>query len=292
MTVNNTRRRRWKSRLATGVMAAMVLLSLLPLASVSWSLLAKGWAPLTRSFFMHLPIDTPPGIGNAILGTLLILLFAALMAVPVGLLVGIYLANRAASRLAATCRTTLDVMSGIPALVVGMFVYTLVVRRFGFSLLAGSLSLALIMLPIFARTTEEALKAIPTTVNEAGLALGLPRRRVILRIVLRSAMPSVLTGLFLALARVGGEAAPLLFTASGSFYWPSHSLKAIATLQPLRQQSASLPYLIYEYAKDPDPAMVNLAWGAALLLVAMILSIRLSTNLLNRWRYGQQGTSH
>lgn len=292
MKVLNTGRRRWKSRLATAVMAAMVLASLLPLVSVSWSLLAKGWAPLTSYFFTHLPIDSPPGVGNAILGTMLILLFAALMAVPFGLLVGIYLAHRGTTRLAHTTRTTLDVMSGIPALVVGMFVYTLVVRQFGFSLLAGSLSLALIMLPIFARTTEEAVKAIPITVNEAGLALGLPRRRVILRIVLRSAMPSVLTGLFLALARVGGEAAPLLFTSSGSFYWPAHSAKAIATLEPLRQQSASLPYLIYEYAKNPDPAMVSLAWGASLLLVAMILCVRLSTNLFIRRRYGRQGSAH
>lgn len=292
MIVTNAARRRWKSRLAIVAMIAMVALCMLPLVSVAWALVEKGLPPLNRAFFLNLPIDAPPGIGNAILGTILILLFAAVMAVPVGLLVGIYLAQCSQTTLAKVSRLSLDVMAGIPALVVGLFVYALVVMQFGFSLIAGSLSLALIMLPIFARTTEEAIKAIPTTVNEAGLALGLVRRRVILRIVLRSATPSVLTALFLSLARVGGEAAPLLFTASGSFYWPSHSMESIAKLEPLREQSASLPYLIYEYAKNPDPAMVELAWGASLLLVGMILFVRLGTNTFIRWRYGQQGSSH
>ena len=147
----------------------------------------------------------------------------------------------------------------------------------------------MIMLPIFARTTEEAVKSIPATVTEAGLALGLPRRRVVMRVVLRGAIPGVLTGFFLALARVGGEAAPLLFTVSLNNYWPSHAVKELATLAPLREPVASLPVVIYEYAKSPFAEQVSLAWGASLLLVVMILSIRLTTHALVRWQYGKEG---
>lgn len=289
MMVRNARMRRWKNHVAMAVMLLMVMACLIPLASLCWTLGSRGINAVSLQFFTNLPLDTPRGVGNAIVGSLLILAVAIVVAVPLGLLVGLYLARPTAGRMVPITRTLLDVMSGIPAIVVGMFIYALIVRQAGFSLYAGGLALGMIMLPIFARTTEEAVRAVPLTVNEAGLALGLPRRRVILWIVLRSAMPSVLTGLFLAVARVGGEAAPLLFTAYGSNYWPAHSLKAIATLQPLRDQSASLPQLIYEYAKDPRPEIVSLAWGASLLLVLIILTIRLSTNALIRWRYGQEG---
>ena len=290
--VSNATSRRWKNRLALCVMIVMVLASLVPLASLSWTLVSKGIGAVNWQFFYHLPLGTPRGVGNAILGSALVLLVATLVAVPLGLLVGLYLAHFAQDRMAGPTRSLLDVMSGIPAIVVGMFIYSVVVQQFGFSALAGGLSLAMIMLPIFARTTEEAIKSIPPTVNEAGLALGLPRRRVILRIVLRSAMPAVLTGFFLAVARVGGEAAPLLFTAFGSNSWPSHSARDLVTFKPLTEQVASLPQIIYEYAKDPRPEVVSLAWGASLLLVGMILTIRLGTNLYIRYRYGNGGSGH
>lgn len=293
MIIANARSRRWKNRIALSVMTAMILVSLLPLASLMWTLLSKGVGAASNwHFLVNLPLDVPPGVGNAILGSVLILFVAALAAVPLGLLVGLYLAHFAQTRMASVTRTLLEVMAGIPAIVVGMFIYTVVVRQYGFSMLAGGLSLAMIMLPIFARTTEEAVKAIPATVNEAGLALGLTRRRVILRIILRSAMPAVLTGFFLALARVGGEAAPLLFTAFGSNGWPAHSAKAIVTLRPLTEQVASLPQIIYEYAKDPRPEIVSLAWGASLLLVGLILVIRISTNVFLHCRYGREGAGH
>jgi phosphate transport system permease protein len=172
-------------------------------------------------------------------------------------------------------------MSGLPAILVGVFVYIVVVRRTGFSLhlgfsmLAGSLSLSIIMLPIFARTTEEAFRVIPRSVDEAGLALGLPRRRVLLRIILRAAAPAVLTGLFLSLARVGGEAAPLLFTAFGSNELPRSPLKPVG----------SLPHLLFDYARQPFQELVQQAWGAALVLVVMILGIRLMTHAYTHWRY-------
>jgi phosphate transport system permease protein len=173
-------------------------------------------------------------------------------------------------------------MAGIPAIVVGVFIYSTVVRHgmlslgIGFSMLAGGLALGMIMLPIFARTVEEAVGTIPLAVDEAGLALGLPRRRVILRLVLRAAVPGVLSGLFLALARVAGEAAPLLFTAFGSNDWP----------QSPREPVASLPQLLFDYARQPFEQLVRQAWGAALVLVVMILTIRLATHGYVRWRYG------
>jgi len=201
------------------------------------------------------------------------------------LAVGIYLTQRSTNRLAGFTRLLLDVLSGIPAIIVGVFIYAVVVRKTGWSLrigmstLAGAMALALIMLPIFARATEEALKSIPRTVDEAGLGLGLPRRTVVLRILVRAAMPAVLTGMFLSLARVAGEAAPLLFTAFGSNEWPA------SPMQPV----GSLPQLLFDYARQPFEELVQQAWGAALVLVAMILGIRVLTNAYAHWRYGGQG---
>lgn len=267
-------------------MFAMLLLCLLPLVSVMYKLLAMGLQTINFRFLVNLPLSQTAGIGNAIVGSGLILLLASVIAVPCGMLAGLYLSQRAESKTAGLSRLLLDAMAGIPAIVVGMFVYTLVVRPMGgASLLAGGLSLAMIMLPVFARTTEEALKAIPSTVTEAGLGLGLPRRKVILHLLVRSSMPAILTGFFLAIARVGGEAAPLLFTALGSNSWPRMGPGVVA------EQIASLPVTIYELARDPFPGTYQLAWGASLVLVVLILMIRLSTNLFVRWRYGQGGVT-
>ena len=290
MNIRNARRRKWKNRAAMVVMSLMLLACLVPLASMMYTLLAQGLRCINWDFLVGLPLQTPPGVGNAILGSLLVLLVASCFSVPLGLLVGLYLSQGGEGRLTTPTRTLLDVMSGTPAIVVGMFINAMVVRPMqSASLLAGGVALAMIMLPIFARTTEEAVKSIPATVTEAGLALGLPRRRVVMRVVLRGAIPGVLTGFFLALARVGGEAAPLLFTVSLNNYWPSHAVKELATLAPLREPVASLPVVIYEYAKSPFAEQVSLAWGASLLLVVMILSNRLTTHALVRWQYGKEG---
>jgi phosphate transport system permease protein len=212
--------------------------------------------------------------------------------VPIGLAVGVYLTQRPGTRLATFTRLLLDVLSGIPAIIVGVFFYAAVVRntglslRIGMSTLAGAIALGMIMLPIFARATEEALKSIPRTVDEAGLGLGLPRRTVVLRILVRAAMPAILTGLFLALARVGGEAAPLLFTNQGSNYWPTHDAMGLLTLKPLREPVASLPLVIFEYSKSPYDDWKAQAWGASLVLVSLVLIIRLSTRAYTAWRYG------
>ena len=266
-------------------MGLAVVLCMVPLASLLYTLVANGWEVISFHFLFTRwqPVGENGGIFHAIVGSFALLLVACLFAVPVGLAKGIYLAQRGHTKLAHVTRLLLDVMSGIPAIIVGVFVYTVVVRpsgfslRVGFSMLSGGLALAIIMLPIFARTTEEALRSVPKSVDEAGLALGLPRRRVVLRIILRSAMPAVLTGMFLSVARVAGEAAPLLFTAFGSNDLPR------SPLQPV----GSLPHLLFEYARQPFPELVQQAWGAALVLVVLILGTRLTTNGVARWRYGR-----
>jgi phosphate transport system permease protein len=284
MRIANAGRRRWKNRMAMTVMLMMVILCLIPLFSILWQLVSRGAHCVSFAFLTSLPLAEPKGIGNAIAGSLLILCTASAISVPLGLLTGLHLSQAPHTRTAKLSRLMLDVMSGIPAIVVGMFIYALAVRPMGGpSLIAAGASLAMIMLPIFARTTEEALKAIPPTVAEAGLGLGLARRKVMLRILLRSATPAVLTGFFLSLARVGGEAAPLLFTSLGSNSWPHASPKVFT------QQIASLPVAIYELVRDPMLVNRELAWGASLVLVAMILAFRLSTNALIRWHYGRQG---
>jgi phosphate transport system permease protein len=194
--ISNAFHRRWKNRLVIGSMGLLVLICLVPLAALMYALLKEGGSSISGGFLTNLPKppgETGGGVGNAILGSLLLLLFSAFFAVPLGLALGIYLTQRSTTRLASLTRLLLDVLAGIPAIIVGVFTYSVVVRRDGFSLhmglstLAGALALAMIMLPIFARAAEEALKSIPKTVDEAGLGLGLPRRTVVLRILVRDA---------------------------------------------------------------------------------------------------------
>jgi phosphate transport system permease protein len=295
LRIGNAGYRRFKNRIVLGTMALLVVVCLIPLGALLYALVHEGGSYIGVTFLTGLP--KPPGelgggIGNAILGTTLLLLMSAVLAVPLGLALGIYLTQRPTTRLASVSRLLLDVLSGIPAIIVGVFVYAVVVRRDGVSLhmglstLAGAMALGMIMLPIFARAAEEALKSIPKTVDEAGLGLGLQRRTVVLRILVRAAMPAILTGLFLALARVGGEAAPLLFTTQSSSFWPSHGPTDLLTLKPLREPVASLPLVIFEYSKSPYPDWKAQAWGASLVLVGLVLAIRLSTRAYTAWRYG------
>lgn len=284
MNSTHTSIRRWKSRLIMVAMGCMLLLCIAPLASLLGTLISRGWPVVTKHFLTAAwaPVGEAGGIAHAIVGSITLLVVASLVAVPLGLAQGIYLARRSDTRLAMNVRMLLNVMSGIPAIIVGVFAYTVLVRQqgfslhLGFSMLAGGLALAMIMLPIFARTTEEAIAAIPTLVDEAGWALGLTRRKTIVRIVLRAAMPAVLSGLFLSIARVAGEAAPLLFTAFGSNEMPNSPIKPVG----------SLPQLLFDYARQPFEELVQQSWGAALVLVAMILLFRLLTNAYTLFQYG------
>lgn len=280
MNVVNARYRQIKSKAAVVVMGATVLACLVPLGSLLYTLVSNGIGALNFDFFTKVEgaIGDRSGVAHAIAGSLLHMLASTLFAVPLGIAIGMFLARPTHQKLANTTRLLLDVLAGVPAIIIGVFIYTIVVRPItGFSLLAGGLALALIMLPIFVRGTEQAIRAIPSTVDEAGLALGLPGYRVLLRIVLPAAVPAVMTGLFLALARVSGEAAPLLMTSFGKSTW---------TTSPL-EKAASLPVLLFNYAKSADEVQNRQAWGAAMVLVIIILGFRLLTRLYNRWQYGQ-----
>jgi len=256
-------------RIFSGLAAVIAIFML---SWIIWEVAKKGVAALNPAFFTKLP--TPPGIeggglANAILGSGLITLIAVAMGVPVGLFAGIYLAEfGGGSRLAAMVRFTVNVMMGVPSIIIGMFVYALLVLPVGhFSGYAGGVALALIMLPIVARTTEDMLGLVPNTLRESALALGAPRWKATLGVVLRAAKAGLLTGTILAIARVSGETAPLLFTAMNSPYWPSS----------LNQPTANLTVTIFNYAMSPYEDWQRAAWGASLLIMASVLAVTILT---------------
>ena len=258
----------------SGLAAASALLGLLALAWILSGVLTRGLGALNWSFFTQLP--APPGVpggglANALVGTLALTLLATFLGVPVGLLAGVYLGEFGQqSRLAHTTRFAVNVLMGVPSIIIGVFVYTLAVIPLGrFSGYAGALALDLIMLPIVARTTEDMLRLVPDALREAGLALGAPRWRITLAIVFRAARAGLITGVCLAVARVSGETAPLLFTALNSPYF-SHSLG---------EPTANLTVTIFNYAMSPYPDWQQMAWGASLLITLGVLTL----TLLARW---------
>jgi len=271
-------RRKLVDRLVRAGCVAATLLAVVPLVSVLAYLVAQGASGLDLAFFTELPGpvgEAGGGMANALLGTLILLGVASLIALPAGILAGVYLAEFGDNRFGRLVRFCADVMTGVPSIVVGLFVYTAVVvsmRRF--SALAGSLALAILMLPTITRSTEELLRLVPGSLREAALALGVPQWRTTLKVVLRTAAPGVATGAMLAVARAAGETAPLLFTAFNSRFWP----------QGLDQPIASLPVQIFTSAASPYADWHRQAWAAALVLLAMVLMLNLAARLLTRRR--------
>ena len=255
---------------------AMVLLALVPLFAVLGYLTIKGIGGLSWSFFTELPKpvgETGGGMANALTGSAILVGLACLIGLPVGLLGGVYLSEYGDNAFGKAIRFCADVLSGVPSITVGIFVYTLIVLRMRrFSALAGAVTLAILMLPIIMRTTEELLRLVPVTLREAGLALGLPKWRVILGVVLRTGASGIATGVMLAVSRVAGETAPLLFTAFGSRFI---SLK-------LDQPMGSLPVQIYTYAVSPYEDWHRQAWAAALVLVVLVLALNLLARAITR----------
>jgi len=239
----------------------------------------RGAAALNWGFFTELP--APPGgsgggLANAIVGTVAMTAMAAVVGVPTGMLAGVYLAEFGAStRFGALVRFLVNVMMGIPSIIAGLFVYTLMVVSVGhFSGYAGAASLAVLMLPIVARTTEDMLALVPNSLRESALALGAPRWRVTLEVVFRAAKGGLATGVLLAVARVSGETAPLLFTALNSPYWPT----------TFSEPTANLTVTIFNYAMSPYPAWQQAAWGASFLITIAVLALTLTTRYLARER--------
>lgn len=270
--------RRRAANLGAAVLIGLgTLIVVAPLILIFAYLISQGLGALNMHFFTRTPAPEGEAGGgwlNAIVGSVIILLVATLVGVLVGVAGGLFLSEFPRHRLMPTIRMVSDVMAGIPAIVVGLVVYALVVLHFGFSGLAGGLALGLLMIPIVVRTTEEVMKLVPLSVREAGLALGLPQWRVILSIVLPAARGGIITGVMLAVARVAGEAAPLLFTAFGS---------NLLELNPARPMSA-LPLQIYLGATSAFDENQRLAKAGALLLILLIFATSLTARLVSRRR--------
>ena len=271
-------RRKSMNTVVTGVSILSTIIVLVPLVAILGYLLYKGASSLNWAFFTKVPVPvgrTGGGMANAIVGSGVILALASAMGIPFGLGAGVFLAEYGAgSKLAAGVRFTADVLNGVPSIVMGIAAYSLIVaKQHHFSGFAGSVALAIMMVPTVTRTTEEMLATVPSSIREAALGLGIPKWRTILSVSLRTASPGIITGCMLAFARVAGETAPLLFTALGNQYFGVN----------LNQPIAALPLQIYVYAQSPYDEWHRLAWAGALVLIVMIMvSVTLVRIFANR----------
>jgi phosphate transport system permease protein len=275
----NHRWRKFKDILVQAITCFCAFLVVLPLGLIFYYVLKSGIGAVNWDFFTKLPGpvgESGGGMANAIVGTFELLALASLLGVPTALLGGIFLAEYGSSRLNWWIRFTADVLNGVPSIIWGMVVYGLVVVPLkGFSALAGSIVLGMMMLPLILRTTEEVLLLVPTGYREAAFALGISKWRTILQIVVRTAMKGIITGILLALARVAGETAPLLFTAFGNRFW-NHSLK-----DPI----AALPLQIFNYAISPYEDWHRQAWAGALVLLLLVAMVNVTVRFLTRDRF-------
>jgi phosphate transport system permease protein len=274
------RRRRnrvnWLMLTATGVSAVVVVI---PLLLIFYYLLSVGAGSIDLAFFTQLPApvgEDGGGMANALLGTLLLVTLAGAIGIPIAVGAGVFLAEEGRSPLGIAVRFTADVMNGIPSIVVGIFVWAWVVVAMGqFSLLAGGIALAVMLIPMVTRTTEEMVRLVPRELREGGIALGFTRWRTTMGIVLPAARSGILTGILVALARIAGETAPLLFTAFGNPFLEWR----------LNEPVSSLPLLIYQYAISPYDEWHRLAWAAALVLIGLVLLVSLASRFLIRNPY-------
>jgi phosphate transport system permease protein len=268
--------RKIKSALASGIAFVSAVLVIAPLGLVFFHLLVNGAGSVNWDFFTKLPAPVGAvggGMANAIVGSLELLALAGAIGIPIGVLGGVYLAEYGSARINSILRFLADVLNGVPSITWGVVVYGLVVLRFkGFSAYAGGLALGLIMIPLILRTTEEVVLLVPNGYREAALALGVSRWKTIVHIVMKTASKGIITGILLALARVGGETAPLLFTAFGNRFW-NHSLS-----QPI----AALPLQIFTYAISPYDDWHRQAWAGALVLVTGVFCVNVLVRILTR----------
>jgi phosphate transport system permease protein len=269
-------------RLMTGVLIGCTACTVGPLVFILSYLLYKGVSSLDWAFFTQLPLDNPGGIANALYGSGVMVGLATLAAVPVGILAAIYLAEYRNGRLAHGVRFVGELLGGVPSIVIGIFGYSMVVsplsnltdHRVTFCAWAGAFALAIMMIPIVMRAAEESLKLVPRTLRNASMALGANNWQTILRITVPAALPAIVTAIFLAVARIAGETAPLLLTAGGNDFWPRSP----------DDRTPSLPAVIYYYSKQPDPEYVRKAWAAALVLMVLVLLL----NFGIRWITGKR----
>ncbi|HYB53854.1 MAG TPA: phosphate ABC transporter permease PstA [Thermoanaerobaculia bacterium] len=269
-------RRKAFSRFVEILCGAAVLLALVPLFFVFFYVVQQGFSSLNWDFFTKMPKpvgETGGGMANAILGTLYLIAIAGALAIPVGLIAGVYLSEYPRTRLATATRFTADVLNGIPSIVIGIFAYSLVVMPVKhFSALAGGVALGFMMIPIIARTAEELLNLVPGTLREGALALGATRSRAAFSVMLPAALPGIMTGILVALARISGETAPLLFTAFNNRFFTMR----------LDQPIASLTVQVYTYAISPYDDWHRQAWAGALVLVTVVFVFSVLARVVTR----------
>jgi phosphate transport system permease protein len=276
--VDNLGKRTLKDNAFKALVTLLSLITISPIVLIIYKLVAKGIKQISFDFIIKTPPDTfeamtalsngeliPGGIANGITGTLLMVALASAIAIPIGVVTGIYLYENPGKFLANLTRNISDILQGVPSIVLGLIAYMWIVKPItsGFSALAGSVSLSIMMLPMIVRSTEETLKMIPQTIKEAALALGVPYYKVILRVLIPTSFSGLLTGILLGISRVLGETAPLMLTALGS---------TIINLDITKPTSA-VPLLIWEFYNDPN--MVDLIWSSSLLLMIMVLTLNL-----------------
>lgn len=282
------KRRLLKDKLFTSGMIFFAFLSSLPLFLILYQLVVKGYRQLNINFLFEEAPDTmeammaianeeiiPGGIANGIVGTLLIVGLASLIAIPLGVICGTYLSENAEHKFAGIVRFVVDLLQGVPSIVLGVIAYIWIVKPVtnGFSALAGSIALAIMMLPSVVRSTEETLKMIPGTLKEAALSLGVPYHKVILKVILPTGISGILTGIILGISRIAGETAPLMLTALGSTVINTN----------ITEPSSAIPLLVWEFYNDPN--LVNMIWSASLFLLLLILCLNLTAKAIARkWK--------
>lgn len=265
-----------KSKVVQALIVFFAFLVTLPLLLIIVYIFNKGISVINWNFLSSIPKpvgEAGGGIVNALIGSVLIVFFASVMAIPIGVSCGIYLSEHKSSRLAYWSRLSVDVLQGVPSIVIGIVVYFWIVKTVGtFSAISGSVALAIMMLPIIVRSTEETLRLLPSTLKEAAIALAIPYHRVIMKVILPCGISGILSGIILSVARIAGETAPLLFTAFGNPYLNTN----------MRKPMQSLPLLIYNYATSPYDDWHDLAWGAALILLFTVLLLNIITKLTTK----------
>ncbi len=275
----NLRARHAKSWVMLGLTYVAAAVATLPLLLILVHLVREGAGYIRPAFFTQMPrpIGEPGGgMANAIVGTLMLISVASVIGLPVGIGAGLYLAERRGRPLATTVRFLSDVLNGLPSIVMGIFAWEFLVRPIGhFSALAGGIALGAMMIPLVTRTTEEMVRLVPVSLREAALALGYTRWRTSLTIILRTALPGIVTGALVAIARIAGETAPLLFTALGNQFWSTS----------LREPIAALPLQIFSYAISPYDTAHGQAWAGALVLILVVLIISVLARFATRSRF-------
>ncbi len=264
--------RQWINRIMLGLSTAAAITAIVLLLLILGYTVAQGISYITPDILTHSatsPGEAGGGMKDEIIGTLILIGIASLIALPIGLMTGIFLSEFGSPGTVSAIRFIADILAGVPSIIVGVFVYAILVSRFSYSAYSGGIALAAIMIPIVARTSEEAMRLVPNSMREAALALGISRWRSIIGVVIPGALTGILTGILLGLARIAGETAPLIFTAFGNFFG----------FDGLDQPVPALPLSIFKYALSPYPDQNQLAWAGAFLLVILVLII----SVIVRW---------